>query len=80
MTLYYHATLSNNIRPIEILGLRPGYSGMFGGSIYFADNPENAMNKCRLYNPNAIIIAKIDVDRLMTENARVNIIFISMQN
>lgn len=67
MKRYYHATTKENAHKIEKEGFHLGMSGMFGGGIYFAEKPMNAKMKAHVNNCNSIIIAILDVGRLMTE-------------
>lgn len=67
MKRYYHATSKENAYKILNEGFRAGQSGMFGGGIYFAEKPIDSTKKAHVHKCDSIIIAQLDVGRLMTE-------------
>lgn len=67
MKQYYHATSFKSAQKIQKSGFKLGKDGMFGGGIYFCENPMNAKVKARSDPVDTIIIVNLDVGRLMTE-------------
>lgn len=65
--LYYHATSYENSEKIQKSGFKLGKDGMFGGGIYFSENPMSATRKARSDSTDCIIVVNLDVGRLKTE-------------
>ena len=72
MNCYCHATSFENAQKIEVEGFHLGQNGMFGGGIYFSEMPEEAVRKARVSRCDCIIVATLNVGRLLTEEMAMN--------